>query len=136
MRPVRIASANRSITDWSVAYTAEVCPSPSCSVTSSQAAIPCSTDGERTTPRTGISFSAMNGCASSSVRSVGSVASSTLVSSSAVNPASSPSRTQDCPSAAKSIRPSGVKDFAARSAVSAVLSTRAPIRWNSAIIAS
>ena len=75
---MRIASEKRLMTSSSFAYTAEVWPRPKCSVTSSQARIPCSTEGERTSPSTGISFSAMNGCAASASRSVGSGASSTL----------------------------------------------------------
>ncbi len=101
----------------------------------SATAIACSTEGERTSPSTGISFSAASGCASSASRSVGSGASRTLSSISASNPASAPRFRHDWPTVCSWTAPSS-NAAALSAATSSSDSSRAPSRWSSATIAS
>ncbi len=128
------------MTAGSSAYTAEVWPSPPCSVTSTAAAMPCSTLGERTRPSTGISFSCTSGCAPSCSRSAGSGASSSFVSGGTVSPARAASCGASWPSAPMfTLSPIPVAQPNAnwtRLSASSAVSRWAPIRWNSVSISS
>lgn len=96
----------------------------------------CRTLRARTTPSTGISFSANRGCEASSSKSAGSCASSTFTVGDTLKRARAASSDGFCPTASSEILSPQPNANSANAFASPGVSTWAPIRWNSAIISS